>query len=55
MALFTSPAGQFCQESRHDPFALADDLGLAVKKLARKNRRLQAELREFVLEIFSAS
>jgi len=30
-------------------------LGLAVKKLARKNRRLQAELREFVLEIFSAS
>jgi hypothetical protein len=32
-----------------------DALGLAVKKLARKNRRLQAELREFVLEIFSAS
>jgi hypothetical protein len=32
-----------------------DALGLAVKKLAHKNRRLQAELREFVLEIFSAS
>jgi hypothetical protein len=32
-----------------------DALGLAVKKLAQKNRRLQAELREFVLEIFSAS
>jgi hypothetical protein len=32
-----------------------DALGLAVKMLARKNRRLQAELREFVLEIFSAS
>jgi hypothetical protein len=32
-----------------------DALGLAVKMLAQKNRRLQAELREFVLEIFSAS
>ena len=32
-----------------------DALGLAVKKVALKNRRLQAELREFVLEIFSAS
>jgi len=32
-----------------------DALGLAVKKISAKNRRLQAELREFVLEIFSAS
>jgi hypothetical protein len=32
-----------------------DALGLAVKMLAAKNRRLQTELREFVLEIFSAS
>ena len=32
-----------------------DALGLAVKKVARKNRRLQAELRAFVLEIFGAS
>jgi hypothetical protein len=31
-----------------------DALGLAVKKVARKNRRLQAELRAFVLEIFGA-
>ena len=32
-----------------------DALGLAIKKISAKNRRLQAELREFVLEIFSAS
>jgi hypothetical protein len=32
-----------------------DDLGLAVKKIAAKNSRLHATLKEFVLEIFSAS
>ena len=32
-----------------------DDLGLAVKKISRKNSRLHATLTEFVLEIFSAS
>jgi hypothetical protein len=32
-----------------------DDLGLAVKKIAAKNSRLHATLKDFVLEIFSAS
>jgi hypothetical protein len=32
-----------------------DALGLAVKKLAHKNRRLKAELREFLLDVVSAA